>query len=163
MDTVVTFVSPTSKYDKRHVKIGWSWQVAFFSWVFGLPLFCRRLPGPGLFVIFLIGLSFFLGPREEYYLHPAMHHTIESLLDTIPPLQWILGLTQLAIGLILAPTANARFARALWSDGYILSETENNLEVIKHAKMVWNLAERPSGNAAATQTVAPTSGAPNPL
>lgn len=163
MDTVVTFVSPKDKYDKRHVKIGWSWQVAFFSWVLGLPLFCRRLPGPALSIIFLIFLSFYLSPREEYYSHPAIHHTIGSLIDTIPPLQWILGLMPFAIGLILAPTANARYANSLWSNGYILSETENNSDVIKHAKMVWNLPDRPSVNSATTETVAPTSGAPNPL
>lgn len=153
MSTVVTFVSPKYKDDKRHVKIGWSWQVAFFSWFLGVPLFQRRLPAAGLVMICLTIMTFYISPGNDYYLHPHFHQTIGNLIDRITPAQWLLALMQLAGGLILAPTANARYAASLWADGYELSETENNPESIRHARAVWNLADRPAqiaGNSPAT-------------
>jgi hypothetical protein len=107
----------------KEIKIGWSWTIFFFSGIFGIPLFLRRLYGWG--VIFIAFNILLLLLPQTYYLFGGFHG-----------LFWVIFvLLQVAMSI----KGNEMTARNYFAHGWVFAEPDS-LEA-QVAKSRWKLRD----------------------
>jgi hypothetical protein len=106
----------------RTVKVGWSWTLFFFSNLFGLPLFLRRLPKWGLL---FLGIAI-LGNILQVMLAP------NSLLFSLSG-------TYIGLAIWMGLKGNEITAKAYLDKGWVFAKPESN--AAEFARSKWNIAE----------------------
>ncbi|MBI3699188.1 MAG: hypothetical protein HY242_01905 [Afipia sp.] len=109
--------------ETRLVKVGWSWTIFFFAWLFGIPLFMRKLVSWG-FVFLAMNLIFML-TQPNFENHPA------SFL-------WVVtGILQVILIFYLSIKGNELTAKGLLARGWEFVEPQS--DITKYAKMRWHI------------------------
>lgn len=103
----------------RQIKVGFSWPIFCFSWVFGIPLFRRGLRGLGVFMIFwTIGTLI--------------------LLAILPPIAGLLLPIYLGSLGYFGRMGNEYTAKKLLARGWSFLEPESN--DVRYACLQWKIA-----------------------
>lgn len=108
----------------KEVKVGWSWTLFFFSGLFGLPLFLRRL---------YIWGAVFLVLWVTNFVVPSVLPEDEGAIFSIT-----FGLVFLSLQIFLAIKGNEMTAKNYLENNWIFVDPE--AEITKMAKMRWGIS-----------------------
>lgn len=134
----------TNEKDNRikTVKVGFSWTLLFWSWLFGLPFFIRRAYSWGALFAFLQGLNYLVGriwiKRHcfQQYLDYSNFSVSFYDCDYIAPFGFI-GFAILVLSIYMGFRGNELTARYYLRNGYKFDAPESS--VVKVAKARWHM------------------------
>lgn len=148
MANYVFFVNETEQRVHK-VKVGFSWVCLFWTWLFAIPLFIRRVYPWAIGIVIL--QLFFLIIERKFGLfgfdYSVNYSFIESLNGSLDPssISWQIhnyksewcGLITLAISVYLGFRGNEITARYYLKNGYHFAEPDSAM--VKIAKVKWHM------------------------